>query len=115
MKTFFKLFAIGFALLCIISAYLQLNDPDPLLWICMYLSAALAAVLFVLNKFPYRAYFLLFLGYIIGAYLFWPDKFEGVIVGSGNINNIEHARESLGLLILALTMLIFGVRSKKKE
>jgi hypothetical protein len=56
----------------------------------------------------------LFIGYGIGAYLFWPDTFEGVTIGEGEINNIEHARESLGLLILAIVMLIFGFRAKTK-
>jgi len=113
MTRFFKLFATIFALLCFASAYLQLNDPDPILWICIYIAAALVAILFVLNKLPNQAYFLFFLGYIIGAYLFWPDTFEGVSIGGGNINNIEHARESLGLLILAVVMFVFWLRSKK--
>lgn len=114
MKSFFKIFAILFAILCVVSAYLQLNDPDPFLWIWIYIIAAIAAVLFIYNKLPYQVYFLLFIGYGIGAYLFWPDTFEGVTIGEGEINNIEHARESLGLLILAVVMLIFGFKAKTK-
>ena len=113
MTRFFKLFSTIFALLCIVSAYLQLNDPDPLLWICIYIAAAIMAILFVLKKLPSQAYFVFFVGYVIGAYLFWPDAFEGVSIGDGDINNIEHARESLGLLILAVVMFIFWLRSKK--
>jgi hypothetical protein len=114
MKSFFKIFALLFAILCVVSAYLQLNDPDPFLWVWIYIIATIAAVLFTYNKLPYQVYFLLFIGYGIGAYLFWPDAFEGVTIGEGDINNIEHARESLGLLILAIVMLIFGFRSKGK-
>jgi len=115
MKVISKLFAIIFVILCLVSAYLQLNDPDPLLWICLYLAAAVIAILFVLKKLPKLAYFLFFLGYLIGAYLFWPVTFEGVSIGGGDIINIEHARESLGLFILSAVMFIFWVKSKKDD
>lgn len=112
MKSFFKVFALVFALLCVVSAYLQLNDPDPALWIAIYLVVAIASVLFAMKKLPYYVYLLLFIGSIVGAYLFWPNAFEGVTIGEGDINNIEHARESLGLLIMAVVMLLYTVRTK---
>ena len=112
MKLFFKVFAIVFALLCVVSAYLQLNDPDPALWIVIYLVVAIASFLFAMNKLPYWVFLILFVASIIGAYLFWPNAFEGVTIGEGDINNIEHARESLGLLIVAVVMLVYTVRKK---
>tara|TARA_R110002049_G_scaffold309195_1_gene518430 strand:- start:2072 stop:2422 length:351 start_codon:yes stop_codon:yes gene_type:complete len=114
MKTFSKLFAVVFAILSVVSAYLQLNDPDPELWISIYIISAVASMLFILNKLPYQVYLVLFVGCIVGAYLFWPTAFEGVTIGNGDINNIEHARESLGLLIVGLVMLLFTVRTKRK-
>lgn len=115
MKSFFKVLAIVYALLCVVSAYLQLNDPDPTLWIAIYLIAAIASVLFAINKLPYIAYLILFVAAIIGAYLFWPNTFEGVTIGEGDINNIEHARESLGLIIIGIMMLIFTIRTKRNK
>lgn len=115
MKSFFKALAIIYALLCIVSAYLQFNDPDPALWIAIYLFAAIVSVLFVMNKLPYWVYLILFVSSIVGAYLFWPNTYEGVTIGEGNINNIEHARESLGLIIMAIMMLFFTIRSKKEN
>ncbi|BAO75280.1 transmembrane 220 family protein [Winogradskyella sp. PG-2] len=112
MKLFFKIFAFVFALLCLTSAYLQLNDPDLLLWLCIYITSGIVSILFALNRLPYQIYLVLSIGYVIGAFLFWPETFEGVTIGGGEISNIEHARESLGLIILALVMLIFGIRTK---
>lgn len=115
MKIFFKIFALIFAVLCVVSAYLQLNDPDPALWITIYLVAAIVSILFAINKLPYWVYLILFVSSIVGAYLFWPDTFEGVTIGEGEINNIEHARESLGLIILGIVMLLYTIRVKLKK
>lgn len=114
MKKIVNIIAVLFALLAVVSAYLQLNDPDPELWIAIYSAAAIASILFVLKKLPYQVYLVLFVSCVIGAYLFWPTAFEGVTIGNGEINNIEHARESLGLLIVGALMLVFTVWTRAK-
>ncbi len=115
MKTFFKLISIVFTILFLLAAYVQWNDPDALLWYAIYGSAAVASLFFFLDKLSLKIALLLFVLYFIGVFIFWPDKFEGVGLTDGEINNIEHARESLGLLINALVLLLYGLRIRFTE
>ena len=110
MKTLFKLISVVFALLFFWAAYVQWNDPDALLWYAIYGSAALASLFFFFEKLSFKIALVLFVLYFVGVFVFWPDQFEGVDIGEGEINNIENARESLGLLINALVMLMFSLR-----
>lgn len=112
MLSVYKVLSAVFALLFVWAAILQYNDPDPLLWYFIYGIAALLSFLFAIQKLPLLLPVVVSFVYLFGAYVFWPDEFEGVTIGAGNINNIEHARESLGLLIMALVMLFYAWRTK---
>jgi hypothetical protein len=102
---------LGFALtlLFVWAAYVQLNDPDAGLWVALYLLAAAGTFLFTINRVPYWVGFLLAILYAGLAVYYWPDAYEGVKIGGGDINNIERGRESLGMGITALIFLIFGI------
>lgn len=117
MKCFFKVFSWVFTILFLISAILQYNDPDPLLWIVIYGIAALVTLGFIFNKVSVRIPFIVGLFGIIGFVYLFPEKYEGLVVGMGDIKNIEEARESFGLLIIALVMFLiaFGIRFKNKS
>lgn len=110
MQTFFKLLSVVFAILFLWAAYVQYNDPDALLWYMVYGLAALASLLFYLKKLNFMVALILFVGYLIGAYVVWPIKFEGVSIGEGDITNIERGREALGLLIMSGVMLVYVLR-----
>ncbi|MEJ1222274.1 transmembrane 220 family protein [Sediminicola sp. 1XM1-17] len=110
MKSFFKAISIVFTVLFLWAAYVQYNDPDALLWYAIYGSAAAASVMFFLEKLSFKVALLLFALYFIGVFIFWPNEFEGVGIDDGEIGNIEHARESFGLLINALVMLMYSLR-----
>lgn len=47
---------------------------------------------------------------MLALFFLWPEKFEGITIGNGDIVNIERGRESLGLLIVAIVMLIYALR-----
>ncbi|HEA29379.1 MAG TPA: hypothetical protein ENH91_05205 [Leeuwenhoekiella sp.] len=117
MKVFFTIFAGVFAVLFTWAAYLQNNDPDAFLWYLVYGSAALACISFIAKKLNFLIAYLLAMAYLIGAYFSWPEQFQGVEIGGGAINNIEHAREALGLLINAavLTLLALRIRWLRKN
>jgi len=112
MRLFSKIISAVFTILFIWAAYVQYNDPDALMWYFIYGLAAIASFLFLLEKLFLAVPVILSLGYFIGAYIFWPDHFEGVAIDGGDINNIEHARESLGLIINALVMIFYTWRIK---
>ena len=105
-----KIFKIFFGLIFILFAYFQYNDPDSAIWIITYLIAALACYMSLRNLWPSWVFYGLAAGYVIGAVLQWPPQFEGVFWGEAQMRslNIELARESLGLIICAITMAILG-------
>ncbi|UJH66941.1 transmembrane 220 family protein [Allomuricauda sp. SCSIO 65647] len=110
MKNFFKILALVFTGLFIWAAAVQHNDPDSLHWYLLYGMAALASLLFILGNLRFLWAVFLFGFYIGFAIYYWPEKFEGVTIGEGDIVNIERGREALGLGITALIMLIYAVR-----
>lgn len=114
-KRVLRLVALLFALLFIAAAIVQYNDPDPFIWIMFYGIAAVACLLFFANRFPPALGFILAAIYLVSAIRVWPEQFEGVSIGSGDIENIERGREALGLLIMALVMLFLGWRSRSKN
>ncbi|MEN8790177.1 MAG: transmembrane 220 family protein [Flavobacteriaceae bacterium] len=112
MKNLFKLFALLMAMLFVIAAYVQWNDPDATLWYFIYGIAALASILFFMGRLSFVVAIILGLLYISGTVILWPEKWEGLSIGAGDIVNIERARESLGMLITGLIMLVYAVRQR---
>lgn len=115
MSYFFKGIAILFAILCLWAAFLQWNDPDALLWYLIYGSGFLASAFFLFDRLPSVAAFAISVLYLIGSVYLWPERYEGLTIGAGNIDNIEKGRESFGVLILAVVMLVYGLRVKYKS
>lgn len=112
MALFFKIFSIVFAVLFGVSAYVQLNDPDPYLWIAAYLFAALVSVLFYFKKLNFKMTLGIAIIYSIAALLSWPQIFEGVRIGGGDIQNIEEGREALGLVLCVVVFLVYAFRMR---
>ncbi|MDC6352057.1 transmembrane 220 family protein [Zeaxanthinibacter sp. PT1] len=112
MKVFFKVFAIIFGILFLWAAFVQYNDPDAILWYAIYGSAFVISVLFALDRLPWMIPAVLFVLYMVGVAYTWPETFEGVTIGGGDIENIEKAREALGLLIMAILMLVYTLRTR---
>ena len=110
MKSPFKIMALILAVLFIAAAYVQYNDPDATQWYLIYGIAALASVLFYLGKLNFVIALVLGILYLAGTVMLWPEKWEGVTIGEGDIDNIERAREALGLLITGLVMITYAVR-----
>ncbi|MES3017688.1 MAG: transmembrane 220 family protein [Bacteroidota bacterium] len=122
-----KAFNIVFCILFIISAGLQYNDPDPYLWIPIYLYGAFICFKAYQGKFYPKACLagmLIFL--IYGIYLFF-DKY-GVLTwwndhDAENISQsmkatapwIEETREFFGLLILSIVLFINYTSYRRKK
>jgi hypothetical protein len=122
-----KAFNIIFAILFVLFAALQYNDPDPYVWMPIYLYAAVLCWLAFKGKYYPNAYIFGILIYAIYAtwLVFTPD---GVIdwVEKHNAEGItktmhaekpwiEDAREFLGLLILIVVLLIDFIYAKKRN
>jgi hypothetical protein len=121
-----KIFNLLFCLLFIFSAALQYNDPDPYVWMPIYLYGAVFCWLAFRNKFYPKAYLLGILVYAgYAAYKFF-DK-DGVLdwIKYHDAENIaetmkatkpwvEETREFFGLVILIVVLLIDYFYGKRK-
>lgn len=122
-----KLFNIFFAVLFVLSAALQYNDPDPYLWMPIYLFGAVLCWLAFRNKFYPVAYLIGVFLYTVYAVILFFEK-DGVLDWYRNHNSenlvqsmkatkpwIEATREFLGLVILIAVLLVNYFYSKKKK
>jgi hypothetical protein len=121
-----KVFNILFCILFLISAGLQYNDPDPYIWIPIYLYGAILCWLAFRNQFYPKAYLfgiVIFAGYAL--YFFFTEN--GVLdwIQIHNAENIaasmkastpwiEDTREFFGLVILIVVLLVNLVYAKRK-
>lgn len=120
-----KTINIIFALLFLVAAALQYNDPDPYLWMPIYLFSAVLCALAAGKKFYPRAYIAGIVFYsVYAAYLFFAN--EGVldwiqqhqsedIATSMKATKpwIEQSREFFGLIILIIALLLNYYFSRK--
>lgn len=100
------------SILFTIFAIVQYNDPDPWLWIVIYLFMALMAGLAAGNIFPSWVLRGGMVGCLIGLAMLLPDFIDWLSTGAESITqsmkaekpHIELTREFLGLLICAITL-----------
>jgi Transmembrane family 220, helix len=94
-----------FTFLFLAFAAVQYNDPDPWIWIPVYLIYAglsFSAAFKPLNSIWYLFFFAL-AG--VASFFAFPEHWEGI--GTSMMNeNTERARESLGLMICAAVALV---------
>jgi hypothetical protein len=121
-----KIFNVFFCIVFIIFAALQYNDPDPYIWIPIYLYTAVLCALAVKNKFYPVAYWLGI--FVYGAYacykffdtngvLDWIKKHNAQSIAStmkAETPWVEETREFFGLIILIVVLIINYFYSRRK-
>jgi general stress protein CsbA len=122
-----KVFNIVFCLLFILFAALQYNDPDPYLWIPIYLYAAVLCWFAFRNNYYPGAYLFGIIAYCLYAVykifdqnglLDWITKHDAENIAQTMKAEqpwIEESREFFGLLILIVVLLIDYLYAKKKK
>ena len=122
-----KVFNLIFCLLFVFSAALQYNDPDPYLWIPIYMYGALLCWLAFRNKYYPKAYLIgIFIYLTYAIYLFFAK--DGVLdwINKHNAEDIaatmkaekpwiEETREFFGLIILIVVLTINYFYAKKRK
>ena len=90
-------------------AAVQYNDPDPYIWIPIYLFPAIVSgLVYTGRKINPLVLVLAAAAYFIGAYFQWPAHWAGVALKKGiKTIDIEEGREALGLVICAVVSLIY--------
>lgn len=113
-----KIVNIFFCIVFLIFAGLQYNDPDPYLWIPIYLYAAILCALAVKNKFYPIAYWIGIIAYgLYALYEFfgkdgvfeWMQKHHAENIAhtmKAETPWIEETREFFGLIILIAVLLL---------
>lgn len=105
-----RIFALLMAAVFVVFAVLQYNDPDPIVWIPIYLYAALLSVWYYRGGVPNALLLVSAALYLAGAIYMWPAHWEGVQLQNGmKTMNIEHGRESLGLGMVVVTLVLFAL------
>lgn len=123
-----RIFNIIWCVLFIIFAGLQYNDPDPYVWMPIYLFGAGCCLQAARGRFYRRAYLLgVFVYLVYAAYLFfdkngvidWATEHHGEnIAGTMKASQpwIEETREFFGLFILIVVLMVnyvYAGRGKK--
>lgn len=114
------LLAVAFLLF----AFVQVNDPDPVVWILIYGSMAVLCILAMFRIYPRKliiAAIVIFAGYSV---MFWSgvrtwlqQDSLGVLVD--DVAKMEHpyieqAREFLGLMICLIVLMVLLAQSLRK-
>jgi len=108
-----KVILILLAVLFLLFAYWQFNDPDPHIWVPIYGATGLVIALKALAKLPSIITLLCTIGLFVGFASYIPGIIEWFNEGMPSITGemkatspyIENMREGLGLLLAALAML----------
>jgi len=120
-----KIVNLLLALMFVVFAYLQLNDPDPVVWILIYGAMAVISVLAAFSirpKVVMLVMLLVFFGYSfvyidgLKEWLEQPDKsvlFDDVM--KMQYPYIEESREFLGLMICIVVLAIHLLLSLRKK
>jgi hypothetical protein len=112
------------AIMFLIFAFLQLNDPDPVIWILIYGVMAVVCVLAMFNYYNRIALISLLIFYTIYSFFYIPGVKEWLAQDDkaqlfDNLAKMEHpfieeSREFLGLTINVIVLVFYLIRLRKK-
>jgi hypothetical protein len=112
-----KYFALIMTLVFSLFAGWQFNDPDPVLWVTLYLTAAYVSWQAYRGKFNPELLMILALLALAGAVNSWQgmSAWEGINPEdlSMKSNNQELAREAFGLGICAIVAVVYWVNTRR--
>lgn len=111
------------SLLFVLFAYFQWNDPDPLVWIIVYLIVATISFLAFRGKSYFKLNLAIVLVFLFGAVFYVPDVVQWVKDGMPSLTEsmkasspyIELVREFFGLIMAIVVMSFYLVLSKKYQ
>ena len=106
-----RLFSGVMTILFIGFAAVQYNDPDPYIWVPVYLFPAVVSAIIFTGRWVSPLIILLgSIAFFVGGFFQWPAHWEGVALKNGMKSiNIEEGREALGLLICAVSLVVYWI------
>lgn len=111
-----KVFNLVLAVLFIVFAFVQINDPDPVLWILIYGVMAVACVLAAFNYYYTKVLLVVLVAYISYSLVFFSGVIEWMRsddkallfddIAKMQYPYIEESREFLGLFICIAVLIM---------
>ena len=118
-----KIVNLLLAVMFLVFAFLQINDPDPFLWIMIYGSMAVVCVMAAFRYYPRIFLFILLAAFIAYSFVFFPGVKEWFAQADKSVlfddiakmqhPYVEESREFLGLWICVIILIIHLLLSKK--
>jgi Transmembrane family 220, helix len=121
MAGWFRYLCLAFAVIFLVFAALQLNDPDPIRWLAVYGAAALASAAIVSRPKTWP-----FAVLVAAVAAIWCGQLLGQVVGVVGVGEfmdkmsakggaVEKAREAGGLAIVSLWLATAATIAKKRS
>jgi hypothetical protein len=113
--------ALFFSLIYLLFAYWQINDPDPIWWMALYLLAAIVSFRTFRNRYSQESLIILSVLYLANAINSFQQisNYEGFFTEGAGLNmktiNQELAREATGLCICVFTFITYSIYFFAKE
>ena len=111
------------ALMFMAFAFVQVNDPDPILWILIYGAMAVVSVMAIFEYYIPRLMWSIGLGYMAYAVILFPGMMDWYNSSDRSLlfddiakmqyPYIEEAREFLGLMICISALIFYLYRAAK--
>lgn len=117
-----KIVNLLLAVLFLVFAFLQINDPDPAIWIMIYGVTAVMCVLAAFGYYYPKVLIVILVVYVAYSVVYWPsilrwlkaDNKSMLFDNIAKMQNlyIEESREFLGLVICITVLVIHLVRAR---
>jgi hypothetical protein len=117
-----KVFNLLLAAMFVVFAFVQVNDPDPVVWILIYGAMAVTCILAAFNRYYPVFLVVLLVAYVAYSVVFFPGVVQWLQsedksmlfddLAKMQYLYIEESREFLGLLICILVLVMHLVRSR---
>ena len=112
------------AAMFLVFAFVQVNDPDPVIWILIYGIMAVFCIMAIFEFYPKKFLIGVLVLYALYSLVYLPglaqwlrsDNKADLFDNIAKMENlyIEESRESLGLFICVIVLAFFLYRSRKK-
>ena len=111
------------AAMFLVFAFVQINDPDPVIWILIYGIMAVFCIMAIFEFYPNKFMIGVLVLYALYSIVYLPglaqwlrsDNKADLFDNIAKMENlyIEESRESLGLFICIIVLVFYLVRSRK--
>ena len=118
-----KIVNLLLAVMFVVFAFVQINDPDPVVWILIYGSMAVICVLAAFRYYPRPVMFAMLVLFVAYSFVFLDGMKEWIAKDDKSVlfddiakmqhPYIEESREFLGLMISIIVLLIHILLSKR--